>query len=121
MTDNLLPSPAEVRCRISLDLAMQIRMLAADAGAVNLDEAKLAEQASQVRDQDVVGRLHEVLPRAEIDRDSSDHGIAIESLTARLPFVFAIWVYQSALTADALRPMIIRFAEGQRPRQESTG
>ncbi|HYG96355.1 MAG TPA: hypothetical protein VD741_04530 [Solirubrobacterales bacterium] len=93
----LLPSPEEIRCKLCVDLALQVRGVLEDwelAGKV--DERTVISQVKDQRDQQLLGRLRQLLPWEDLTSELGEGVIDLDDLSRQLPFVYVMWVMISA-------------------------
>ncbi len=94
--DELIPSPAHVRCRVALDIALQVHGLLA-LGGVAETEAGLTEAVRRARDRDLMTRMRQVVPAQQMAEASREDGLDIKALEAKVPAVHPMHVMITAL------------------------
>jgi len=92
-----LPSAADARCRLALDLALQIHGLFELAGLRGLDEEGFTRRIREGRDARLLKRLEDVLPPDELLRAFSADRFDLADLADRVPAVHPIWVMTTAV------------------------
>jgi hypothetical protein len=96
-----LPTPAEVRCILSLDMAAQLHGMA-DLSARSIDEKGTLRQIRRARDSSVLLRLNHAVSQEEMTMSSTEDGLDIVALSNRRPFVYALWVMETARAMEQL-------------------
>jgi hypothetical protein len=100
MSDELLPSPAQVRCRLAIDLPLQLRGLLEAYPAAGVNPNRFSERYVAQRDSVLIKRLEEVIPVEELTHAIQGRSLDMDALARRVPAAHAMWVMITAIVAS---------------------
>ena len=103
-----IPNPSLVRCQLHLDMSLQVHGLLDLAEMRDIDERGTLRQAKQIRDSRLLQRLNEIIPFEELASATQGDGINLDELRIRFPFVYMMWVMDTATEKSELSEIITR-------------
>jgi hypothetical protein len=97
--NDLLPTAAEVKCQLAVDLPLQLRGMLMMTKK-QYDPERFVEYYVSLRNRDLMQRLELVVSKADLElAQRGGRGLDIGALAQRVPSAYAMWVMITALTA----------------------
>ncbi|WP_406434430.1 hypothetical protein OHB00_13000 [Streptomyces sp. NBC_00631] len=92
--DELLPSPAEVRCLLAQQVELRLYVL---FELMNLPiENELVRQSISYRDERFLHKLRALVPAEELQRASRQGRLVLEDLIAARPYIETVYIMETA-------------------------
>jgi hypothetical protein len=89
-------------------MSLQVHGLLDLAEMRDIDERGTLRQAKQIRDSRLLQRLNEIIPFEELASATQGDGINLDELRIRFPFVYMMWVMDTATEMSELSEIITR-------------
>jgi hypothetical protein len=117
--EDLLPSPAAVRCALHLDLSLVITGLVHLAERNDINERALLQQVQEVHSANLLRKLTDVVPLEELHRAAHGNRLDMLELVERLPFVRVIWAMESAEAALDAADLLTKLDQQKSPQPDA--
>jgi len=105
-----LPSPAEVRCTVGLDLPLIAHGLSELSGRRDDEIRALLRQVLEMHAHALVRKLTGLVPPEVLRKIARRDEVDIFDLTEQLPFVRLIWLLESSYAAVDMAELIANFS-----------
>lgn len=99
MSDELLPSPAEVRCHLAIDLPLQLQGLLETYPAAGVHPNRFIQHYVSLRESVLIKRLEEVVPMDELTHATQGRSLDLDALARRVPAAHTMSVMITAIVA----------------------